>query len=334
MSSIFLRLIYSRRKQQKYFALLLLGIIAVCICLEVYFPYYWKFDHSYLLSSSKRFLQPAYAPNQRYVTLSYQFLDGRRWGNLLFGYASLLGIAKVNNMTALLPTRFPLKQYFTIDTVQRDSLSIHIKYEEYGRRACAYDHRTKKLKGPHDYIIEGYYQSWKYFSTATQEVRQNLRFRSNYLIPALQFHDDVLHAHTNAVRIGVHVRRTDVLDAHRLGYGYVAAPKDYFDRAMQYFRDKHKHVVFIVCSDDLVWSEEYLSADDVVFSHNTDSMIDLAILSQCEHMIMSVGSFSWWAAWFVNGTTIYYNGWPKPHSRLDYMVEKKQYFLSEWIAMD
>ena len=329
-------LIFSRRRQQRFFFLLLLCVVLLCICIDVLFTNSWKYSYvNGSLFQSEIFLPPPYSENKRFITLSQQFLDGRRLGNLLFGFASLLGIAQFNNMTPALPSRFPLKKYFQTHIIEKDAFSILLSYEEYGRRSCAFDHRTRHLKSDsHDYVIQGYLQSWMYFSNITNLLRKQLTFLPKYIIPAMHFHTIVLKSHPASIRVGVHVRRSDMLDEDKLSYGYLAAPKEYFDRAMQYFRDRYKDVVFIVCTDDLIWSKEYLADDDVMFSSETDPIIDLAILSQCDHTIMSVGSFSWWAAWLANGTTIYYKSWPRQHSRLDYMVEKKQYFMPNWIPME
>ena len=34
---------------------------------------------------------------------------------------------------------------------------------------------------------------------------------------------------------------------------------------------------------------------------------DMALLSLCEHTVVSVGSFGWWSAWLANGVTVYYS---------------------------
>jgi galactoside 2-L-fucosyltransferase 1/2 len=48
---------------------------------------------------------------------------------------------------------------------------------------------------------------------------------------------------------------------------------------------------------------------------------------------MSTGTFGWWAAWMAGGTTIYFDGWPRPSSALDAEVNKKDFFPPQWIAM-
>ena len=107
----------------------------------------------------------------------------------------------------------------------------------------------------------------------------------------------------NATRVGVHVRRADYAS------GYTVSPTDYFRSAMRYFTERYRHVEFIVCSDDIRWCRNNLpaaidsgSAAQMRFSHGKSPEVDLAILARCDHVIMSVGSFGWRAAWLANGT--------------------------------
>jgi len=60
---------------------------------------------------------------------------------------------------------------------------------------------------------------------------------------------------------------------------------------------------------------------------------DMAIMAACDHAIMSTGSFGWWGAWLANGTTIYYGGWPKVGSTLEFMFNREDFFPPSWIAM-
>ena len=103
--------------------------------------------------------------------------------------------------------------------------------------------------------------------------------------------------------------------------------------ARKYFTDKYKNVLFIVCSDDIQWCKDNIVGGNIVYSQTESDVIDLAILSHCNHTIMSTGSFGWWGAWLANGTTIYYSKWPRPVSVLEYMVTKHDFFIPEWIPM-
>ena len=108
----------------------------------------------------------------------------------------------------------------------------------------------------------------------------------------------------------------------------------FYNTAMSYFTFRFPQVVFIICSDDIKWSKlEITFATHIEFSTNRSPPEDLAVLSLCDHTIMSVGTFGWWAAWFVNGTTVYYDSWPGRGSPLEKKVTKEDFFYKSWIPI-
>ena len=61
--------------------------------------------------------------------------------------------------------------------------------------------------------------------------------------------------------------------------------------------------------------------------------VDLAVLSSCDAVIVSTGSFGWWAAWLANKTTVYYANWPRPGTGFDQLLNRTTYFPAQWIPM-
>ena len=59
---------------------------------------------------------------------------------------------------------------------------------------------------------------------------------------------------------------------------------------------------------------------NITFSVQHSAGQDLALLASCDHTVMATGTFSWWAAWLANGTTVYYANFPRRgswHERQD-----------------
>ncbi len=70
--------------------------------------------------------------------------------------------------------------------------------------------------------------------------------------------------------VGVHNRRTDYLEFRRKRLGLDNLYEDYFEDAMDYYREEHDHPVFLYVSDDMKWGLENLKsmadgAGDVFF---------------------------------------------------------------------
>ncbi len=138
------------------------------------------------------------------------------------------------------------------------------------------------------------------------------------------------------VFVGVHIRRGDMLNLENFKQGYTTATSAYLKNAIALFKAKFEHVVFVVCSDDLEWSETRLGgqAAHMVFSEAEEAIVDMAILSQCNHTIMTVGTFGWWGAWLAGGITIYYKDFPRMFSFLSEGFSSSDFFPENWIGLN
>ena len=315
----------SVRQAQKQFLSVLIATVIICITIEVYFTY-------------NRFVfvpPPVGKQGPRLLTVDCK---GRRLGNLMFNYAALLGISKHNNMTPVFPGDIILRDVFEAPMrvgYHDENFGMYHSHREFGGRSCAYDRTTENLPN-FNIRLYGYYQSWKYFDSVKDELRKHFTFRTEVESRAVRYLDSIIPVYKHkldVVRVGVHVRRGDMTTPYFINYGYVTADAPYLKRAIDYFRKRFTKVIFIVCSDDIDWCKDNISGSDVVFSESGDMLVDLFILTQCQHTVMTVGSFGWWAAWLTNGTTVYYKDWPRPVSQLEYVLDRKAYFMPNWIPM-
>ncbi|XP_041362046.1 galactoside alpha-(1,2)-fucosyltransferase 2-like [Gigantopelta aegis] len=64
--------------------------------------------------------------------------------------------------------------------------------------------------------------------------------------------------------------------------------------------------------------------------------VDMCILSSCNHSIMTVGTFGWWASFLAGGETVHYKHLARKGSilRKQYSSDYKDYFYPGWIGMD
>jgi len=325
---------------QRQFLVLLGVVIIMCLLLEL---------RTWPVSESVP--PPQAVKPQLFVTCECGY--NRRLGNTMFSFAAAIGIGRRNNMTPVIERSSPVVETFHIlepISIDMDNTMAYksVDYVEYGRRGSAYDRGTSNLfigsQRSHVRLV-GYYQSWRYFDSVADRVRQNFVFHEGTLTEAKLFLSSVIPATwkengIHFIRVGVHVRRGDMSDPRFLAYGYKVATPGYFQAATKYFAERYSHIQFVVCSDDIEWCRSNLpvAADigsnvNIVFSENRSPKVDLAILVHCNHTIMSVGTFGWWAAWLANGTTVYYADWPRPFSKLEYHVNKDDYFPKHWIPM-
>ena len=165
----------------------------------------------------------------------------------------------------------------------------------------------------------------------TSCVREILVIKPSALAKAKLFHAQGLFQFKTV--IGIHIRRTDMLTKGSKEWGRIIASKQYVLKAISFFRKRFKNAHFIVCSDDLRWSRNTIKGSDVTFSSN-EAAVDFAILTLCDHVIITVGSFGWWAGWFADGMLVYLRDYFRPGSEMDKWVSRENYFPPNWIGMD
>jgi len=73
---------------------------------------------------------------------------------------------------------------------------------------------------------------------------------------------------------------------------------------------------------------------DLIHMRMFTAEVDMCSLTKCNHSIITVGSFGWWAAWLANGLTIYYKDIAMNGSeyRGDFSENMTDFFYPGWIG--
>ncbi|XP_074656000.1 galactoside alpha-(1,2)-fucosyltransferase 2-like [Tubulanus polymorphus] len=266
-----------------------------------------------------------------------------RIGNLMYQYAALCAISKHCDVMPVIPFDFKLATVFELTAPSLKLAKKGVKTVLKEKSTGKFDPRFRNLNiaSLPACRIRGYLQSWKYFQNEADEIRKQFTFRKHIKMAAENFiersaYNLPLLTSANITTIGIHIRRGDMKSTRSFRFGYVTVPVSYIKNAMDRMTSLYgEKVLFIVASDDIPWCEKNVPRKNanVVFSKAKDPALDLAILSSCDHMIMSTGSFGWWAAWLANGTTIYYKDWPRKNSPLSRQVSHEDYFPPYWIGL-
>ncbi|XP_025092522.1 galactoside 2-alpha-L-fucosyltransferase 2-like [Pomacea canaliculata] len=259
-----------------------------------------------------------------------------RLGNQLFQYASLLGIAlRTKRIPVYLGKTLlsdVLRNTSLIDTSSRyaDRCKDFLKEAD----GCKFFPKYFELDSKRDYRIGEYLQSWRYFTEHEAEVRHALTFTDTIVSQANQT-VDALRQKFNRTLTGIHVRRGDYLRNPRSGYK--AAPVEYLLHAMDYVRKRFHDVVFVVSSDDLKWcSQQFANKSDVTFLQRQSSpAVDMMILASLDHMIMTVGTYGWWASFLNRGITVYYRDFVNPGTFLStrFNPNGTDHYCPDWISL-
>ena len=251
--------------------------------------------------------------------------------NWMFLYAATLGIADTLNYVPIINPDHPLVELFDIKHISGVKLVNNkpLSEEEWKKKT---DRSTQDLI-TRNLTLAGYFQSWKYFVNISEQVRSALTKKSAYLDEAKSFIAAINNHSTTQILIGIHVRRGDFLSPGSLESGNMVADIHYINRSMHFYRERFKHAHFVVCSDDMKWAKENIKGSDVTFSIFQTPIIDMAIMSLCDYMLITGGSFGWWGGWLSGGTVVYLEDFPRPGSHLAALLPRDSYYPPHWIGM-
>ena len=181
------------------------------------------------------------------------------------------------------------------------------------------------LKGgyrPEDHISteqEAFQKGYVKHLQTNMEFRDNLKERVNRRLKGIA--KKVLGKKAKEVTyVGVHVRRTDHVAYMKSQHGTGALDAEYYNDAMEYFREEYDNCLFVVASDDIKWAKKNFdkSFKDLYFSDQnpefhkdeygnlqdndmSKAAYDFALLTSCNHTIISRGTFSMFIALLTPG---------------------------------
>jgi hypothetical protein len=228
-----------------------------------------------------------------------------RLGNNLFQVAAMIGYAKNYGAQWGIPPGYHHRQIY--------NYFRHLPiYKGNVRKLHTYDTATdegfvyKQIPHfPNGVKLRGFWQSYKYFEHAKEEVLKAWNFK---VLP--EYKDFT----------SLHVRRTDYL-THSDSFGAIS--HDYIRQAIDHSKAKK-----ILCfSDDLFWCKQTLPKNfpDVEWHFENDSnneYTSLCQMSSCGNNIIANSSYSYVAAYANRNTdkivvTPHYASWFGPKAKLD-----------------
>ena len=226
-----------------------------------------------------------------------------RFGNQLFQFSSLLGIADKVGFKAVVPksnktgftqrsmdgknfqSKFELHECFDIsDSYFSDDIkSENIKNES----TFHFDSTFFEIS---DFTsIDGYFQSEKYFSHIKKELLEILKFKQEILDNAY----NLLPKFENKELVSIHVRRGDYTTPNQY---HPVVSDTYLNKCLSHFNDERYH--FVIFSDDIEWCKSKWGENErfTYFSSNSH-FVDFCAMSLCHHHITSNSSYSWWSSY-------------------------------------
>lgn len=172
--------------------------------------------------------------------------------------------------------------FFKDSLYKKISNTNHIPHHVFHEPDWAYT----PLPNIKDMVIDGFFQSGKHFKN-NNAVIKNL----------FSFPDSITEKVGKALSkvptkiLGVHIRLGDYLQPGYITTHYVCT-RNYYVEALEQF-DRSEYTV-VVITDNVYDYNRYIALDNVIISNSKSELEDLFLLSQCDSVIMSNSSFSWW----------------------------------------
>ncbi len=228
-----------------------------------------------------------------------------RFGNQMFQYAALRGIAANNNVNFCFPywkesindglgnmNKTELFDCFKMESVSQ----LNIQGIDPDRPFApeeSFKFNEKLFNECPDWVsLYGFFQTEKYFKNVEDIIRKDFIFKEEILGPC----DDMMQGVLEGGRVvGLHIRRQDYLT--NPNHQFVGL--DYYKRALSKFPSDIQVLVF---SDDSKWCHEQslFNDDRFMISENDSGYVDMCLMTMCTDFIIGNSSFSWWAAWLGN----------------------------------
>jgi hypothetical protein len=196
-----------------------------------------------------------------------------RLGNNLFQKAAAIGYATKHGL-----------DYHLCPWYAKNNIAFgHRILKEQGHQYQELPFDEKWRKGKRNIVLDGYWQSAKYFDHCREEV-----------LKAFGYDWSLKEGWCS-----IHVRRGDYLlypDKHPV------VTADYLERAIYHIYYDTGLLNFMVFSDDIPYCKAVLpnlryQGFTFEYSEGRTAEEDLVLGSCCEHNIISNSTFSWWQAW-------------------------------------
>lgn len=260
-----------------------------------------------------------------------------RLGNMMGQYATLYALSRANNQTPyVLPAMANhLRTYFHLSaaTIEEDDFAFWNKrWSAVGLTDWMQPH-YRELRAPFIYLT-GYPNSWTFYHHLHKEIRREFQF-NDVIVQRTQEKLRSYGKHrTSSTFVGIHVRRGDYVTLMNGVYRGVVAHSGFFVEAMEHFTSKYSDVVFVVVSDDIKWCQKNInSSRGNVFFEANEPYEDMALMAQCNHSIITIGTFGYWGAYLAGGETVYLSNYTLPDSPFLKVMHYDAFYLPEWIPI-
>jgi hypothetical protein len=144
------------------------------------------------------------------------------------------------------------------------------------------------------YLVSGYWQNPRYFKGFEHEIRALFQLPTSLSAAPGSFL-------RSKPKVAIHMRRGDYVTDPSAQSVHLVCDEAWYQEAWRAMLGWQPDAHAYVFSDDPDWARACLGEQSnltyMPFSQVAHPAADLALMSQCDHFVISNSSYSWWAAW-------------------------------------
>lgn len=227
----------------------------------------------------------------------FERLGGWGLGNSLFQIATTMGAANDSNTSFAFPdvcnfrrVRYGANSEFKHELPWVDLNSL-TDVSRWGIGDIKY---VKPPKFNTDTIIDGFFQSEKYFKHVRDEVVELFSIKDEIKNRLVNDYSELINGKTCTL----HVRKGDSL----LNPDMNILSLDYYMDAVSRFDDD---TTFVIFSDDIQWCKDNLTfIKNKTYVNEKSDFTELHLMSMFKNNIIANSTFSWWSAWLGDNNNV------------------------------
>ena len=191
------------------------------------------------------------------------------------------------NNNKLFRYAYKITRKILFDFVLRSKLFYQINQEANDSRTYRETIDLKKFK---TYIVDGYWECYKYFEKYRNELAK--QFVPNYLINSQV--RKLLKKVQSSNSVAIHIRNWDFKE-----WEYRSIDNRYYDAAIKKIRELIPNpLFFMICENESIAKKYETDKDIILVNLNTENkyLDEWYLLSQCKYHIISNSTYSWWSS--------------------------------------
>lgn len=186
------------------------------------------------------------------------------------------------------------KQKFS-DLFKSDITIIENSANKFVELNLGYNGDFEKVNPP--VVLEGYWQSDKYFSQVSNKLKSEISLRVPLDIKLIDLKNEIVSLNS----VAIHLRRGDYVSNKEINQIHGTCDDEYYLNAIEELKRTENDISLFIFSDDKEAAINFQKkiGTGVVVSNEValNDIQEFHLMSCCKHFVIANSTFSWWAAW-------------------------------------